>query len=265
MQNSAHFADAHEAVRTAVSLIRASRFLTAFSGAGISVESGIPPFRGEGGLWNTYDPNTLGLEYFQANPERAWPILKEIFYEHFEKAKPNRAHEVLARLEIEGWPQDGADGGRARLQVLITQNVDNLHFKAGSRNIIEFHGNSRQLTCLSCEVRVDVTAQLLEKLPPRCSCGGLLKPGMVFFGELIPPAALAGAEKAALQTDVMLVVGSTGEVYPAAQVPIRASQRGTKIIEINPRESEFTSSITDIYIPLAASEALGLIEKELFS
>lgn len=110
----------------AAALIRGAHFLTAFTGAGISVESGIPPFRGEGGLWNTYDPNTLGLEYFQANPERAWPILKEIFYEHFEKAKPNKAHEVLARLEIEGWPQEGADGGRARLQVLITQNVDSV-------------------------------------------------------------------------------------------------------------------------------------------
>jgi NAD-dependent deacetylase len=115
MQNSAHFADAHEAVRTAASLIRDSRYLTAFTGAGISVESGIPPFRGEGGLWNTYDPNTLGLEYFQANPERAWPILKDIFYEHFEKAKPNRAHEVLATWEARGL-----------LKNLITQNVDSV-------------------------------------------------------------------------------------------------------------------------------------------
>jgi NAD-dependent SIR2 family protein deacetylase len=117
------------------------------------VESGIPPFRGEGGLWNTYDPNTLGLEYFQANPERAWPILKEIFYEHFEKAKPNRAHEVLAAWETRGWPRargavtagspnrggaltaespdpKGAptpgSTGRARLRVLITQNVDSV-------------------------------------------------------------------------------------------------------------------------------------------
>jgi NAD-dependent deacetylase len=123
MKGPHNFADICEAIHSAASLIRSARYLTAFTGAGISVESGIPPFRGEGGLWNTYDPNTLGLEYFRANPERAWPILKEIFYEHFKKAKPNRAHEVLARLEIEGWPQEGADGGRARLQVLITQNV----------------------------------------------------------------------------------------------------------------------------------------------
>jgi NAD-dependent SIR2 family protein deacetylase len=129
---------------SAASFIRTSRYLTAFTGAGISVESGIPPFRGEGGLWNTYDPNTLGLEYFQANPERAWPILKEIFYEHFEKAKPNRAHEVLAAWETRGWlrargASDSAPGapdrrGAARadstdrgyLQVIITQNVDSV-------------------------------------------------------------------------------------------------------------------------------------------
>ena len=123
MESSVHCADAQAAVRAAAALIRDARYLTAFTGAGISVASGIPPFRGEGGLWNTYDPNTLGLDYFRANPERAWPILKEIFYEHFEKAKPNRAHEVLAAWEARS---AGPDGRGGLLKVLITQNVDSV-------------------------------------------------------------------------------------------------------------------------------------------
>jgi NAD-dependent deacetylase len=123
MDDTIAIKNSHSIISKAASLIQQARYLTAFTGAGISVESGIPPFRGEGGLWNTYDPNTLGLEYFQANPERAWPILKEIFYEHFEKAKPNRAHEVLAAWEARG---AGPDGRGGLLKCLITQNVDSV-------------------------------------------------------------------------------------------------------------------------------------------
>jgi NAD-dependent deacetylase len=96
-----------DAIRSAAALIRSARYLTAFTGAGISVESGIPPFRGEGGLWSQYDPRMLELGYFLAHPERSWPILREIFYDHFGQARPNRAHEVLARLEKEGWLRGG--------------------------------------------------------------------------------------------------------------------------------------------------------------
>jgi NAD-dependent SIR2 family protein deacetylase len=129
----------------AVSLIRSARYLTAFTGAGISVESGIPPFRGEGGLWSKYDPRMLELDYFTRHPEKSWPILREIFYEHFGKARPNKAHEVPARLENEGWPQEATPDDRARpttgaapdapnprgyLKVLITQNIDSLQSNA---------------------------------------------------------------------------------------------------------------------------------------
>jgi NAD-dependent deacetylase len=113
-------ADAHDAVRAAASLIRSARHLTAFTGAGVSVESGIPPFRGEGGLWSKYDPRMLELDYFLAHPERSWPILREIFYDYFGRARPNRAHEVLAAWEARGL-----------LKCLITQNIDNLHREAG--------------------------------------------------------------------------------------------------------------------------------------
>jgi NAD-dependent deacetylase len=110
-------------IKEAASLIRSARYLTAFTGAGVSVESGIPPFRGEGGLWSKYDSRMLELDYFLAHPEKSWPILREIFYDHFGNARPNRAHEVLAAWEARGL-----------LKCLITQNIDNLHHDAGSRS-----------------------------------------------------------------------------------------------------------------------------------
>ncbi len=244
--------DSRAAVRAAASLIRGAKHLTAFTGAGISVESGIPPFRGEGGLWSRYDPRMLELDYFLAHPATAWPVIREIFYDHFGKARPNKAHEVLAAWEARGL-----------LKALITQNIDNLHYVAGSRNIVEFHGNSRLLLCLGCARRVEATPALLSSLPPRCACGGLYKPDFIFFGEGIPPRAHARAQEEAGLSDVMLVVGSTGEVYPAALVPRWASEAGARIIEVNPQSSEFTASLSDIHIPMKAAEAFSLIEKEL--
>jgi NAD-dependent deacetylase len=196
----------------------------------------------------------LELDYFLAHPGTAWPMIREIFYEHFGTAKPNRAHEVLAAWEALG-----------RLKTLITQNIDNLHYLAGSRNIVEFHGNSRLLVCLGCSQRVEAAPSLLEKLPPMCPCGGVYKPDFIFFGEGIPQSAHARSQDAARRTDVMLVVGSTGEVYPAAMVPRWASEAGAKIIEINPEPSEFTASVSDIHLPMKAAEAFRLIEEELRS
>ncbi|HUI71407.1 MAG TPA: Sir2 family NAD-dependent protein deacetylase [Spirochaetia bacterium] len=261
MKNSKPVIDAHEAVRKAASFIRSAHYLTAFTGAGISVESGIPPFRGQGGLWSQYDQRMLELDYFLAHPEKAWPVIKEIFYDHFGQAKPNAAHIGLAGLEAKGPGPNGC----GQLKVLVTQNIDNLHYLAGSRNIVEFHGNSRLLLCLDCGKRVEAQPELLRSLPPRCACGGLYKPDFIFFGEGIPPEAHTRSQDAAGRTDVMLVIGSTGEVYPAALVPRWAKEAGASIIEINPDESEFTGSITDIHIPMKAAEAFRLVEKELAS
>ena len=254
--------DLTAAIREAAALIRSAKYLTAFTGAGISVESGIPPFRGTGGLWSRYDPRMLELDYFLAHPEKSWPILREIFYDHFGKALPNAAHLALAQWETAG---DTGPVGLGRLQCLITQNIDNLHYIAGSRNIVEFHGNSRLLLCMACGTRVDAAPALLETLPPRCPCGGVYKPDFIFFGEGIPPEAHARSQEAAGRSDVMIVVGSTGEVFPAAMVPRWASEAGAKIIEINPEPSEFTGTITDIHIPLKAGEAFRLLQKEMFS
>jgi NAD-dependent deacetylase len=254
MQEQYAVSDTQGRVREAASLIRFARHLTAFTGAGVSVESGIPPFRGEGGLWSRYDPRMLELDYFLAHPETCWPVIREIFYDHFGAAKPNRAHEVLAAWEARGL-----------LKCLITQNIDNLHTLSGSCAVAEFHGSSRELLCLACGRRAAADPVLLEDLPPRCSCGGLLKPDFIFFGEGIPGRAFEQAREAARLTDVMLVIGSTGEVYPAALLPRQASDNGAAIIEINPRPSGFTAAITDIHITLGAAAALELIDKELFA
>jgi NAD-dependent deacetylase len=249
-------------IRSAAALIRGARHLTAFTGAGISVESGIPPFRGEGGLWGSYDPHCLELDYFHAHPAEAWKLIREIFYGHFGRVVPNAAHRVLARLETEGWPQNGT-GERRRLEAVITQNIDGLHREAGSRNVIEFHGNWRDLVCTRCGKRRPASPEAFRRLPPLCECNGVLKPDFIFFGEGIPPEARRNADREARETDVMLVIGSTGEVYPAALVPQTAAENGARLIEVNPQESSFTS-LASVYIPHAAGEAMTAIEAELF-
>ncbi len=239
-------------IKQAARLIREARYLTAFTGAGISVESGIPPFRGPGGLWSKYDPKLLELSYFRHYPEKVWPVLKKLFFESFAEAEPNEAHLVLAWLEQKGF-----------LKALITQNIDNLHHKAGSRRVIEYHGNSRNLSCLKCGKREKAKPAIIQASLPVCSCGGILKPDFVFFGEGIPVHAAREADKAAGKTDLMLVVGTTGEVYPAALIPRKAEERGAKLIEINPTPSEFTETYTDLFIELPAGQCMPLIKKEL--
>ncbi len=236
----------------ASALISQSKHLVAFTGAGISVESGIPPFRGPNGLWSKYDPNILEINFFHRKPKESWEIIKEIFYDHFSKSKPNKAHYILAQWEKRGL-----------LKAIITQNIDNLHFIAGNKRVIEYHGNSRNLICTRCGKQYSANDKIFNKLPPKCECGGILKPDFVFFGEGIPREALLQSEQEAITCDVMLIIGSTGEIFPASTVPYTAKQRGAKIIEINPEKSNFTSSITDIFIQLKATEALEEIENQI--
>jgi NAD-dependent deacetylase len=239
-------------IQEAVRIIRHARHLVAFTGAGISVESGVPPFRGPDGLWSSYDPKYLELSYFHRHPEQCWRILKEIFYEHFAEARPNDAHRVLAYLEKLGL-----------LKAVITQNIDNLHQLAGSTMVIEFHGNTRDLLCLSCGAITAANPEVLETLPPRCSCGGILKPDCIFFGETIPQEAWLESRREIEAAEVLLIVGSTGEVYPAASLPNQAAANGARIIEINPEESNFTHTITDVFVALPAGVAMKRIEELL--
>lgn len=233
-------------IQKAAELIRNAKKLTAFTGAGISVESGIPPFRGENGLWSRYDPKVLDLQYFQYNSEHSWPIIKEIFYDYFGNARPNGAHEVLA-----AWEQSGL------LKSIITQNIDNLHQEAGSREVYEFHGNSRNLVCTECGKNYSVHDVNLEELPLHCTnCGGLVKPSFIFFGEGIPPLAYKQSVHALEQADVLLVIGTTGEVVPAGQMPYIAKDHGATVIEINTESSVFTEKITDVFLQGRASDIL---------
>ena len=236
--------DLSERLQTAAKWIRTSRNLVAFTGAGISVESGIPSFRGSDGIWSSYDPSILDIAYFRAHPVESWTAIQEIFYDNFLDAQPNEAHFFLSDLERIG-----------KLSALITQNIDDLHFRAGSSKVIEFHGSSRMLVCLKTGKRTPANAVDLSDLPPLSPDGGLYKPDFVFFGEAIPDAAAMKSHRACEAADTLLIFGSTGEVYPAAALPSLAKQNGARIIEINPEASAFTSSITDLYLPMKAGEA----------
>jgi len=232
-------------------LISKAKYPTAFTGAGISVESGIPPFRGEGGLWNKYDPDFLTLTAFHRMPEKAWAIIKEIFYDHWGEAAPNPAHYALATLEKLGM-----------MKAIITMNIDNLHQKAGNTKVIEYHGTIGRLICEKCKKTYKTGTISLDPIPPKCTCGHVLKPDFIFFEEGIPTEAYDESIDIAQKTDLMLVIGTTGEVTPACHVPIIAKQNGATIIEINPSESAYTNTTTDIYIKQKAGIALDAIAKE---
>lgn len=233
----------------AIQIIKQSKHCIAYTGAGISVESGIPPFRGENSIWNRYDPKMLDLEFFIKSPEKSWPVIKEIFYDFFGKAKPNAAHVALAQLE-----------GIGILKCIITQNIDNLHQNAGSNCVLEFHGNSQRLVCIQCSNHFLVSEVDFSILPLKCKhCGGLIKPDFVFFGEAIQEDVYNKSVEAAREADVCLIIGSTGEVMPAATIPYEAKRNGAIVIEINPAESQFTFQITDIHLKGKAATILSEI------
>ena len=232
-----------------VEVLKKSSYAIAFTGAGISVESGIPPFRGENGLWNRYDPTILDLDFFYQQPEQSWKAIKEIFYEFFGKAKPNTAHDVLSELEKQGI-----------IKTLITQNIDNLHQEAGSKNVIEFHGTAQTMVCIDCGHKYKAKEVKLKKTVPECKkCKGTLKPDFIFFGEGIPEPAGSRSFDEAEKCDLLILTGTTGEVMPASMIPHRAKKRGATIVEVNPAESAYTNTITDIYLKGKAGEVFGMI------
>jgi len=229
--------------KLAAEWIREANHTVIFTGAGVSVESGIPPFRGEDGLWNKYNPIFLNTTYFRDNPKKSWELIKEIFYDFFGKAKPNKAHYIIAELEEKGF-----------IKAIITQNIDNLHQKAGSKNIIEFHGTAQTLTCINCGNKVNAEGYLSD-LPPQCPhCNGLLKPDFVFFGEPIPHNAHSNTIDEAKKADLFILVGTTGEIMPASTIPYIAEKNGARFIEINIEESHYTRSIVDIFMEGKATE-----------
>ncbi len=193
----------------------------ALTGAGISAESGIATFRSKGGLWEKYDPMVYAsIEAFREDPSKYWTIRGE-FIRNYDTYQPNKAHLALAELEEMGI-----------VQHVITQNIDGLHKKAGSRNVTEIHGSLRETYCLQCGKEF-IAPHVPDGMPPYCECGGVLKPNTVLFGEQLPRGALETAYHESAKCKLMLVIGTSAVVQPAASLPVLARQKGAKIVEVN--------------------------------
>jgi NAD-dependent deacetylase len=239
-------------IREVAEFIHATDRAVALTGSGISVDSGIPTFRGGQGLWEKYDPMEYAhIDAFLADPLKVWKMLEEM-RDLMAVAQPNPAHRGLAELERMG-----------HLMAVITQNVDNLHQRAGSQNVIEFHGNGARLICLSCGRKYDVEETEFSEFPPRCQCSTILKPDVVFFGEIIPFDASGRAEEAARTCSMMLVVGTSGVVWPAGDIPRLAKTHGARIVEINTETTDLTPKTTDDYIGESATIVLPALVEEV--
>jgi NAD-dependent protein deacetylase/lipoamidase len=217
-------------------LIREADTVVALTGAGISVPSGIPDFRSPGtGLWANVDPMAVAhIDVFRRDPGRFWRFYGERF-QTLEHKQPNSAHHALAGLEHAGL-----------LDAVITQNIDRLHARAGSRELIEVHGTIAHSSCLTCAARyplADVRARQAadEAMIPRCDCGQPLKPDVVLFGEYLPADALARAEALAAAADLMLCIGSSLEVFPVAQLPAMTLAGGGKVAILTQGPTPFDS------------------------
>lgn len=239
-------------IEQAARILRESRYVVALTGAGISVESGIRPFRGKGGLWTEKgEPPMDGYQRFQANPKGHWEDIlkrratKDDFSLSLAEAAPNAAHLALADLEEMNI-----------IKYLITQNVDNLHLLAGSRNVAEIHGNHTKLRCLECNARYSREEISLETLPPRCpACRGIVKSDTVMFGEPIPFDVLRTCQTESDKADCMISVGTSAFVYPAAGFPVDIKQRGGRLVEFNLDETPLTP-LCDVSVRGKAAEVL---------
>lgn len=230
-------------------MLAEANMTVALTGAGISVESGIPPFRGKGGLWEKFDPMTFAhIDAFRQDPGRVWKVLLKTLSDTLASARPNKAHKGLAELERRGC-----------LRAVITQNIDGLHQEAGSREVIEFHGSMASHRCLECDQGTPTETIDLGQLPPRCGCGGILRPEIVFFGEAIPMVALYNSEQLARMCDAILVVGTSATVEPAASIPHIAKDHGARVIEINPEPTPLTRSISDVSLMGPAGEMVSAL------
>ncbi len=240
-------------------MIEESKRLVVFTGAGISTESGIPDFRGPDGLWTKVDPEDFTIDRFLRSGDvrkRVWLYL--VAGGLMANAKPNRAHIAIAELEKMN-----------KLSSVITQNIDNLHQRAGNHpeKVHELHGNMQWLVCLDCGERYDLEL-MRQKNPspdhfPECEkCRGILKPGVVFFGEMLPQDTLRKAEHESEKCDLFMVIGSSLVVYPAAYMPLYAKQSGAKIVIINMGQTG-QDDIADVFINAPAGDTMARIMDRL--
>jgi NAD-dependent deacetylase len=206
-----------------------------FTGAGISAESGIPTFRGKDGIWNKLKPEELAnFNAFMRNPEMVWEWYKyrrKIVHE----AQPNEGHKIIAKMQ-----------DIFKNVTVVTQNVDNLHRRAGSKNVYELHGNIERNYCIKCKTFYNEDLDIEDKVP-RCSCGGLIRPDVVWFGEMLPEDQFEGGEKASMMADVFFVAGTAGVVYPAASMIFIAKRSGAYVVEVNIEETEVSSTADESY------------------
>jgi NAD-dependent deacetylase len=226
--------------------VRAAERVVIFSGAGVSRESGLDTFRGAGGLWERMRPEELATpEAFRADPDKVWRWYGWR-YSQAAAAAPNPAHHAVARLETL-FPR----------VMVVTQNVDGLHQRAGSRSLLELHGTIARAVCERCRRSREMGEALAESAerPPVCSCGGRFRPAVVWFGEVLPEEVLVQAYEEATFCDLFISVGTSSTVYPAAGLIELAHQAGACLIEVNPEPTSF-SSLMDLRLAAPAGEAL---------
>jgi len=245
------------ALDEAARLLRRSDHAFALTGAGMSVASGIPDFRSPGGLWSRHDPMEVATaEALRLAPGRVWEFLLDALAT-LRRAAPNPAHVALAELERAG-----------RIEAVVTQNIDGLHQAAGSRHVIEFHGGTGRYYCMGCGQEYDPAlafALTSRDIPWLCAtCGGLVRPEIVFFGEGIPLDALTKSDQLALAADLIVVAGTSGEVAPANQLPRAVKARGGVVVEINLSESTI-SDLADVRLVAPVEEALPALADRVLS
>ena len=208
--------------------------MAVLTGAGVSAESGVPTFRGDHGLWKQYRAEELATpSAFARDPKLVWEWYdwrRSVIAE----AQPNPGHYALVESEA-----------RARKFTLITQNVDGLHELAGSRNVLRLHGSIWMVRCMACAREREDRRTPLPEIPPRCECGGMLRPGVVWFGETLPPGIWREAEKAARSADLFLLIGTSAVVYPAAGLAAMAKSSGARVVEINVAETGLSGGIDE--------------------
>ena len=228
--------------------LTAAKRLVFFTGAGMSAESGVPTFRGEDGIWKKFSPRELAnVNAFMENP-----ALVTEWYQHRRKivrqTEPNAGHVAIARLE------------KYFDVTVVTQNVDNLHRRAGSSKIYELHGNLEKNYCMDCGLRYDSGG--VDALPdvPRCSCGGLIRPDIVWFGEPLPTSQFSRSESAIEICDILFIIGTSGIVYPAAYLPANAKKLGKYLVEINPMESELSGYCDEVFRSSAAESLTAILK-----
>ncbi len=237
------------ALTRAKEAIEQAERIAVLTGAGISAPSGIPTFRDPGGLWENFNIEDYATpEGFARNPEEVWRWYAWR-YQKIREAKPNRAHELLAELE-----RKKGDGF-----LLVTQNIDGLHQRAGSKRVIELHGSIHRARCTVCDYRTELPPPEELEIPPKCpKCGALLRPDVVWFGEPLPPGAFEAALAGFRSADLAMVIGTSALVEPAASLGRYAKHAGAFLIEVNPEETPLTP-LADLSLRMGAVEGLSAL------